>query len=103
MGVTHPKAALGNTFPKMARDALRISLCDFLTPPARLEPRTSARCLNREKETLPLGAKVSLRRMMKQDVLITTLIITSTLEVAGKGISWQVTEVIKLEGEVTDP
>ena len=40
---------------------------------------------------------------MKQDVVIISLIITSTLEVARKDISWLVNVVIKPEGEVSDP
>jgi len=56
-----------------------------------------------EKEAVPLEAKISLRRRMKRDVLITTLVITSTLEVTGENISRQIAEVVKLEWEVTNP
>ena len=54
-------------------------------------------------ETLQLEAEVSLGRIMKQDVVIISLIITSTVDVARMDISWQVNVVIKREGEVTDP
>jgi len=40
---------------------------------------------------------------MKQDMLITTLIITGTLEVTGENIPRQIAKVVKLEWEVTNP
>jgi len=60
-------------------------------------------CTKEEKETMPLEAKISLRRRMKQDMLITTLIIVSALKVTGKNKSRQIAKVVKLEWEVTDP
>ena len=55
-----------------------------------------------EKETMPLEAKISLRRRMKHDLLITTLIIASTLKVTRKNISRQIAKV-KLQWEVAFP
>ena len=55
-------------------------------------------CTKDEKETMPLEVKISLRQRMKQDMLITTLIIKSALKVTGENAV-----VIKLEREVTDP
>ena len=60
-------------------------------------------CTKDEKETMLLEAKISLRRRMTQDMLITTLIITSGLKVTGENISRQIAEVVKLEWEVTNP
>jgi hypothetical protein len=54
-------------------------------------------CTKDEKETLPLEAKISLRRRMKQDMLITTLIVTGALKVTRKDITRQIAEVVKLE------
>ena len=55
-------------------------------------------CAKDEKETMPLEVKISLRQRMKQDMLITTLIITSDLKVTRENAV-----VVKLEREVTDP
>ena len=56
-----------------------------------------------EKEAMPLEAEVSLRRRMKQNMLITALIVTSGLKVTGENISRQITLAVKLEREVTNP
>jgi len=44
-----------------------------------------------EKETAPLEAKVSLGRRVKQNMLITTLVIRSGLKVTGQDILRQIT------------
>ena len=41
-------------------------------------------CTKDEKETMPLEVKIRLRQRMKQDMLITTLIVTSALKVTGE-------------------
>ena len=60
-------------------------------------------CTKDEKEAMPLEAEVSLRRRMKQNMLITALIVTSGLKVTGENISRQITLAVKLEREVTNP
>jgi len=40
---------------------------------------------------------------MKQDMLISTLVITSALEMTGENISRQIAEMVKLEWEATNP
>ena len=48
-------------------------------------------CTKDDKEAMPLEAEVSLRQRMKQNMLITALIVTSGLKVTGENISRQFT------------
>ena len=56
-----------------------------------------------EIKTLPLKAKISLRRGMQQHVLITILVVEGRLEVVGKDIPRKVAQMIELKRKVADP
>lgn len=56
-----------------------------------------------EIKTLPLKAKISLRRRMQQQVLITILVIEGRLEVVGKDTPQKIAQMIKLKRKVGDP
>ena len=53
-------------------------------------------CTKDEEEAMPLEAEVSLRRRMKQNMLITALIVTSDLKVPGENKSRQIALAVKL-------
>ena len=53
-------------------------------------------------KTLLRKAKISLRRGMQLDVLITILVIEGRLEVVGKDISRKIAQMIELKRKVTD-
>ena len=56
-----------------------------------------------EIKTLPLKAKISLRRGMQQHVLITILVVEGRLEVVGKDIPRKIAQMIELKRKVADP
>ena len=56
-----------------------------------------------EIKTLPLKAKISLRRRMQQHVLITILVIEGRLEVVGKDTPQKIAQMIELKRKVGDP
>ena len=56
-----------------------------------------------EIKTMPLKAKISLRRGMQKPVLITILVVEGRLEVVGKDIPRKIPQMIELKRKVADP
>ena len=54
-------------------------------------------------KTLPLKAKISLRRGMQQHLLITIFVVESRLEVVGKYVPRKRAQIIELKRNVADP
>ena len=71
--------------PKRPRGA-RNCKSEFMVDERAGFPSAADQCTKDEKATMPLEAKISLRQRMKQNMLITTLIITSALKVTEKNI-----------------